>query len=40
MLHKRKKKKRKNASEKQVAVCYHNIIMQKRSYGKIVFIDY
>ena len=39
MLHKRKQKG-KNASEKQVAVCYHNIIMQKRSYGKIVFIVY
>ena len=31
---------RKNASEKQVAVCNHNIIMKKRIYNKIVFIDY
>ena len=41
MLHERKNKKQiKNASEKQVAVCNHNIIMKKKSYSKIVFIDY
>ena len=39
MLHERKRK-RKNASKKQVAVCNHSIIMKKRSYNKIVFIDY
>ena len=34
------RKKEKNASKKQVAVCNHNIIMKKRSYSKIAFIYY
>ena len=40
MLHERKKKQRKNASKKQVAICNHNIIMKKRCYSEIVFIEY